>query len=107
MVVSGVKQALKTGFKFGGAVGGFFGMEYLFDSVRGNTIDFMNTTAAALITSTVYARFNQLSYIQTRKMIVKCSALGLFLGLAQDYLIHARKGRVWYFDKYLQGKLFV
>ena len=107
MVVSGVKQALKTGFKFGGAVGGFFGMEYLFDSVRGNTIDFINTTASALITSTVYARFNQLSYIQTRKMIVKCSALGLFLGLAQDYLIHARKGRVLYFDKYLQGKLFV
>ncbi|RCK62629.1 hypothetical protein Cantr_09066 [Candida viswanathii] len=104
MVVSGVKQAVRTGFKYGGAVGGFFGLEYLLDTARGNTIDFLNTTTAAFITATVYATYNQLSYIQTRKMIFKGTTLGLILGLAQDYLIHAREGRVWYFDKYIHGK---
>ncbi|RCK59011.1 hypothetical protein Cantr_07848 [Candida viswanathii] len=104
MVVSGVKQAVRTGFKYGGAVGGFFGLEYLLDTARGNTIDFLNTTTAAFITATVYSTYNQLSYIQTRKMIFKGTTLGLILGLAQDYLIHAREGRVWYFDRYIHGK---
>lgn len=107
MVVSGVKRAVKTGFKFGGAVGGFFGLEYFFDTVRGNTIDFLNTTAASVITSAVYSKYNQLSYIQTRKMMFKGFLLGSFLGLSQDYLIHARGGKVWYFDKYILGKQFL
>ncbi|KAF6067084.1 hypothetical protein FOB64_004514 [Candida albicans] len=92
-------------FKYGAAVGGFFGLEYLLDISRGNTIDFFNTTTAAFLTSTFYAKYNKLSSMQTRKMIFKGTALGLTLGLIQDYLIHARKGRVWYLDRYTQQKL--
>lgn len=105
MIVAGVKKAITTSFKYGAAVGGFFGLEYLLDISRGNTIDFFNTTTAAFLTSTFYAKYNKLSSMQTRKMIFKGTALGLTLGLIQDYLIHARKGRVWYLDRYTQQKL--
>ncbi|KAL6454455.1 hypothetical protein SBY92_003920 [Candida maltosa Xu316] len=104
MITGGAKQALKRGLKYGGAIGIFCGLEQLLDTARGNTIDFINTTTAAFLLSSVYATFNKLSYMQTKKMIFKGTMLGLAFGLAQDFLIYRRDGRVWYIEKYIKDE---
>ncbi|KAG7663452.1 uncharacterized protein J8A68_002999 [[Candida] subhashii] len=99
MLVESTKVAIKQSLKYSGVITGFFGLEYLFDRSRNNTIDFLNTTVAAMLVSTFYVGYNQLSIVQSRKMIMKGTALGLVLGLLQDSLIYSRGGRVWYLQR--------
>ncbi|KAI5950920.1 hypothetical protein KGF54_003994 [Candida jiufengensis] len=99
LIVGGTSQAIKTGLKFSSIVGCFFLLEYSLDLIRGQ-IDFLNTTIAAALGSTIYTRYKQLSYIQSRKMIIKGTISGFILGIIQDLLINARNGNVWYINEY-------
>ncbi|CAD1810620.1 unnamed protein product [Candida parapsilosis] len=99
IIVGGTSAGIKQGLKYGGAVGSLFLLEYGLDYVRGQ-IDFVNTTVAALIGTTVYTRFQHLSRLQTRKMIIRGTTTGLLLGIIQDTLIYARSGHIWYIDEY-------
>lgn len=99
IIVGGTSTGIKRGLKYGGAVGSLFLLEYGLDYVRGQ-IDFINTTVAALIGATVYTRFQHLSRLQTRKMIMRGTTAGLLLGIIQDSLIYARLGHIWYVDEY-------
>ncbi|KAI5967728.1 hypothetical protein CANMA_002908 [Candida margitis] len=99
IIVGGTSVGIKRGLKYGGVVGSLFLLEYSLDSIR-EQVDFINTTVAALIGTTVYTRFQHLSRLQTRKMIVRGTTAGLLLGIIQDSLIYARSGHVWYIDEY-------
>ncbi|KAI5966850.1 uncharacterized protein KGF55_000259 [Candida pseudojiufengensis] len=99
LIVGGTTQAFKTGLKFSSIVGCFFLLEYGLDLARGQ-IDFLNTTAAAALGSTIYTRYKQLSYIQSRKIIIGGTLSGVVLGIIQDLLINARNGNVWYISEY-------
>ena len=98
MITLGVKQACRTGIKYGAGVGGFFGLEAAIDYARGS-IDFLNTAAAATIYLGLYGAYHRLSRVQIRNYVVRGGVLGLSLGLAQDMLIYARGGDVWYMQK--------
>ncbi|RLV90112.1 hypothetical protein JA1_004815 [Spathaspora sp. JA1] len=99
MLVSGVKAGLYQSLKYSSLIGCFFGLEYGFDYIRNNTVDFINTTCAASILTSVYVATHQLSPRQSRKLIFKGTAIGLGLGLIQDFLISQRNGRIWYLEK--------
>ena len=103
IIVGGTSEGIKRGLKYGGAVGSLFLLEYGLDYGRGQ-IDFLNTTLAALIGTTVYTRFQHLSRLQTRKMIMRGTTAGLLLGIIQDSLIYARLGHLWYVDEYKRFK---
>lgn len=100
MILAGARNGVRQGLKYSVAVGGFFGLEWLIDTyVRGNTIDFLNTTAAATLFSGFYSAYNRLSRVQSIGYIKKGGALGLSLGITQDLLIFSRGGNVWYLEK--------
>lgn len=98
MIILGVKLALKQGTKYSLAVGTFFGLEATLDRARG-TIDCLNTLAAAAICLVGYGMFHHMKGSQIRKFTIRGGVMGLCLGLAQDFLIYARGGDVWYLDK--------
>ncbi|CUM65470.1 uncharacterized protein PRCAT00003112001 [Priceomyces carsonii] len=99
MIINGCKEGVKLGLKFSTAVTGFFGLEWFIDSyVRNGTIDFLNTTIAATISSSVYALYRGLSGTQMRSYMKKGCALGLSFGISQDLLIFVRGGHIWYLD---------
>ncbi|CAN3374618.1 hypothetical protein DIURU_000016 [Diutina rugosa] len=97
MILSGVKQAFKVGTKYTLAVGTFFGLEATLDRARGS-VDCLNTSAAAAICSASYAIFNRMRGSQIRKFTIRGGVMGLCLGFAQDFLIYARGGDVWYLE---------
>lgn len=99
MIMNGCKEGLKQGTKLSLTVTGFFGLEAFFDTyVRHNTIDLLNTTAAAMITCGVYGVYHRLSKVQTIKYVKRGALLGLSLGFSQDMLIWIRGGRIWYLE---------
>lgn len=98
MITAGSKRGLLLGCKYAGSVGTFFGLEAGLDYVRG-TRDFLNTTAAAVTLAWTYARFKKLSGSQRANLTKRGGLLGLGLGLAQDAMITARGGSVWYADR--------
>lgn len=65
-----------------------------------NKAKLKDKNVAALIGTTVYTRFQHLSRLQTRKMIIRGTTTGLLLGIIQDTLIYARLGHIWYIDEY-------
>ncbi|EGW34356.1 uncharacterized protein SPAPADRAFT_133325 [Spathaspora passalidarum NRRL Y-27907] len=98
MLVSGVKSGAYSSLKYSAVIGCFFGLEYLLDWSR-NSIDFINTTCAAAVLTSTYVATHQLSARQSKKLIFRGTAMGLGLGLMQDFLISQRRGRIWYLEK--------
>lgn len=100
MIINGCREGLKQGTKYSLAVAGFFGLEHLLDHyVRNDTIDFASTTVSGMAVAALFASYNRLSRVQTVNYIQKGAGLGLSLGVAQDMMIWARGGRVWYLEK--------
>ncbi|CAI5755591.1 unnamed protein product [Candida verbasci] len=100
MITQSLKFGIKSCIKYSLPLGCFVSLEYLFDLIRGNTIDFLNTTASAFIISSGYCAYNKLAITQARTAVLKGSLFGLGLGLIQDYLIHKRGGKIWYIDRF-------
>lgn len=100
MLVEGIKNSLVQSTKVSLAVTGFFGLEYLIDKyVRNDQIDFLNTTAAAMILGGVYGAYKKLGKVQIWKYVKRGGSLGVSLGITQDLLIWTRGGSIWYIDK--------
>ncbi|KAL7666627.1 Uncharacterized protein ABC855_g285 [[Candida] zeylanoides] len=98
MIISGLRQSVLQACRTSAAVAAFFGAEMAVDRVRG-TVDFANTTAAAVASGAVLAAYNGLGRVQVLKYMQRGGALGLSLGITQDLLIWTRGGRVWYLDQ--------
>lgn len=98
MIVGGMTGGVKTGMKFGGFVAALSFFESSLDYGRGQ-IDFVNTTLTCFVGTGLYTRYKQLSVLQASKMIRKGTIVGLMLGVAQDMMIYARGGKVWYSDE--------
>lgn len=99
MVLDGTRSAFRQGLKYSAAVGSVFALEALIDThVRNGTVDFGSTTVAAATVPGIYGIMLGFTRIQTMNLVRRGAAFGLSLGIAQDLLIFARGGRVWYLD---------
>ncbi|CAK9436305.1 uncharacterized protein LODBEIA_P08630 [Lodderomyces beijingensis] len=98
MIVGGVSSGIKSSVKYGGFIGALALIESGLDLARGQ-LDFVNTTLACFVGTTLITRYKQLGTLQARKMVFRGTVAGLLVGLAQDAMIYARGGRVWYVNE--------
>lgn len=98
MVIAGCQTAVKTGVKYSLGVSSFFVLEAGLDFVR-HTTDFLNTTVSGAVVAFAYGSSKHMSRVQRLNYVKKGGLLALVLGLGQDYLISARGGDVWYYNR--------
>lgn len=96
MLKLGAVGAASQAVKYLVGVLAFLLLELGLDSLRG-TIDFANTTAVGALAA--YVLLAQMSRVQRWKFIRKALAAALAVGLAQDAMIYARGGYVWYAER--------
>lgn len=100
MLLDGVKGSFILATRTALLVTGFFGLEHGIDKfVRQGTIDFLNTTAAAMILGGIFGAYQKLSRRQVWNNMKRGGLVGLSLGITHDLLIWTRGGRVWYLDQ--------
>lgn len=97
MIIHGFRRGLVHGIKYSLGVTTFFGIELLLDEAKTH-IDFTNTGAAGLLLGGLYGGWNRLSRVQTIGYMRRGAVMGLCVGIAQDIMINARGGRIWYVD---------
>lgn len=81
----------------------YTGTEAALDKTRG-TVDFINSTTAAITTAGIFSWRNAFSKQLTRRTMRMSVLVGLSVGIMQDGMLWAKGERVWYLERLMGNR---